>query len=42
MATLNLSGISITKPKFRYSIKELVNDFLKEKLDNEVRDYAKK
>ncbi len=41
MVPLNLSGISITKPKFRYSIKELVDDFLKEKLDNEVRDYAK-
>ncbi len=41
MATVNLSGISVTKPKFRYSIKELVDDFLKGKLDKEVQDYAK-
>ena len=41
MATLNLSGISITKPKFRYSITELVDDFLKKKLDREARNYAK-
>jgi 3-oxoacyl-[acyl-carrier-protein] synthase III len=41
MASLNLSGISVTKPKFRYSITELVDDFLKKKLDKEVRDYAK-
>ncbi len=41
MASVNLSGISVTKPKFRYSIKELVDDFLKEKLDKDVRDYAK-
>jgi 3-oxoacyl-[acyl-carrier-protein] synthase III len=41
MATVNLSGFSVTKPKFRYSIKELVDDFLKGKLDKEVQDYAK-
>ncbi len=41
MASVYLSGISVTKPKFRYSIKELVDDFLKEKLDKDVRDYAK-
>jgi len=41
MALLNLSGISVTKPKFRYSITELVDDFLRQKLDKEVRDYAK-
>jgi len=41
MVLLNLSGISITKPKFRYSITELVDDFLRQNLDKEVRDYAK-
>ena len=41
MTSVNLSNISITKAKFRYSISEIVDDFLKKKLDKEVREYAK-
>ena len=41
MSTINLSNIVFTKAKFRYSISELVDDFLRKKLDKEVREYAK-
>ena len=41
MPVVNLSNIVFTKAKFRYSISELVDDFLKKKLDKEVREYAK-
>ncbi len=41
MPFVNLSNIAITKGKFRYSISEVVDDFLKKKLDKEVREYAK-
>ncbi len=42
MTSVNLSNISITKAKFRYSMSELVDDFLRKKLSKEVREYAKK
>ena len=41
MTSVNLSNISITKAKFRYSMSELVDDFLRKKLSKEVREYAK-
>ncbi len=41
MSSVNLSNIIFTKAKFRYSMSELVDDFLKKKLDREVREYAK-
>ena len=41
MASVNLSNIVVTKAKFRYSISEIVDDFLKKKLDKDVREYAK-
>ena len=41
MQSVNLSNIAFTKAKFRYSISEIVDDFLKKKLDKEVREYAK-
>ena len=41
MASINLSNIVVTKAKFRYSISEIVDDFLKKKLDKDVREYAK-
>ena len=41
MTSVNLSNIAITKAKFRYSMSELVDDFLKKKLDKDVREYAK-
>ena len=41
MPSVNLSNIAFTKAKFRYSISEIVDDFLKKKLDKEVREYAK-
>jgi len=41
MPSVNLSNIAITKAKFRYSMSEIVDDFLKKKLDREVREYAK-
>ena len=41
MPIVNLSNIAFTKAKFRYSISELVDEFLKKKLDKEVREYAK-
>ena len=41
MQSVNLSNIAFTKAKFRYSMSELVDDFLKKKLDKEVREYAK-
>jgi len=41
MPSVNLSNIVFTKAKFRYSMSELVDDFLKKKLDKEVREYAK-
>ena len=41
MTSVNLSNIAITKAKFRYSMSELVDDFLKKKLSKEVREYAK-
>ena len=41
MTCVNLSNISITKAKFRYSMSELVDDFLRKKLSKEVREYAK-
>jgi len=41
MTSVNLSNITISKAKYRYSISELVDDFLRKKLDKEVRDFAK-
>ncbi len=41
MPSVNLSNLVFTKAKFRYSISEIVDDFLKKKLDKEVREYAK-
>ena len=41
MTSVNLSNIAITKARFRYSMSELVDDFLKKKLDKDVREYAK-
>jgi len=41
MKAVNLTNIEFTKAKYRYSIAELVDDFLRKKLDKEVRDYAK-
>jgi len=41
MTFVNLSNIAITKAKFRYSVSELVDDFLRKKLSKEVREYAK-
>jgi hypothetical protein len=41
MPIINLSNIAFTKAKFRYSISELVDEFLKKKLDKEVREYVK-
>ena len=41
MTFVNLSNIAITKAKFRYSMSELVDDFLRKKLSKEVREYAK-
>ncbi len=41
MTSVNLSNIAITKAKFRYSMSELVDDFLKKKLGEDVREYAK-
>ncbi|MXY61821.1 MAG: hypothetical protein F4Y82_06905 [Cenarchaeum sp. SB0665_bin_23] len=36
-----LSGISVVKAPFRYSISEIVDDVLRDKMDREVREYAK-
>lgn len=41
MSTINLSNITFSKAKFRYSISEIVDDFLRKKLDKDVREYAK-
>ncbi len=41
MPSVNLSNIAVTKARFRYSISEIVDDFLKKKLDKDVREYAK-
>ncbi len=36
-----LSGISVVKAPFRYSISEIVDDMLRDKMDREAREYAK-
>ena len=36
-----LSGISVVKAPFRYSISEIVDDILRDKMDREAREYAK-
>ena len=36
-----LSGISVAKAPFRYSISEIVDDILRDKIDRETREYAK-
>ncbi len=41
MPSVNLSNIAFTKAKFRYSVSEIVDGFLRKKLDREVREYAK-
>ena len=41
MPSVNLSNIALTKAKFRYSISEIVDDFLRKKLDKDVKEYAK-
>ncbi len=41
MPSVYLSNIAFTKGKYRYSMSEMVDDFLKKKLDKEVREYAK-
>jgi len=38
---VNFKKIEILKAKYRYSIREIVDDFLKKKLDKQVRDFAK-
>jgi 3-oxoacyl-[acyl-carrier-protein] synthase III len=41
MTQINLSNTVFTKAKFRYSISEIVDDFLKKKLDKDVREHVK-
>ena len=41
MTQINLSNTVFTKSKFRYSISEIVDDFLKKKLDKDVREHVK-
>jgi len=41
MPSAYLSNIVFTKSKFRYSISEIVDDFLKKKIDKDVREYVK-
>ena len=41
MTQINLSNTVFTKAKFRYSISEIVDDFLKKKLEKDVRQYVK-
>ena len=36
-----LSGISVVRAPFRYSISEIVDDMLRDKMDRETREYAK-
>ena len=36
-----LSGISVVRAPFRYSISEIVDDMLRDKMDRESREYAK-
>ena len=36
-----LSGISVVRAPFRYSISEIVDDMLRDKMDREAREYAK-
>lgn len=38
---VNFKKIEILKAKYRYSVREIVDDFLRKKLDKEVRDFAK-
>ena len=41
MASVDLSQICLNYPKFSYSIKEIVDDFLRPKLERQVREYVK-
>jgi len=41
MVKVNVKKIEILKARYRYSIREIVDDFLRKKLDKEVRDFAK-
>src|SRR3989344_2846999 len=41
MASVDLSQICLNYPRFSYSIKEIVDDFLRPKLDRQVREYVK-
>lgn len=41
MVFVNLLQTSIAFPKYSYSVKEIVDDFLREKLDRQVREYVK-
>jgi len=41
MPSVNLSNIVFTKAKFRYSISEIVDDFLKKKLDKRFENMQK-
>ncbi len=41
MVKVNFKKIEVLKAKYRYSIREIVDDFLNKKLDKEVRDFAK-
>ncbi|MBM3910323.1 MAG: hypothetical protein FJ356_01585, partial [Thaumarchaeota archaeon] len=41
MVSVGLSQICVNYPRFSYSIREIVDDFLRPKLDSEVREYVK-
>jgi 3-oxoacyl-[acyl-carrier-protein] synthase III len=41
MPAINISNIDINFAKYSYTIEEIVDDFFKTKLDEEVRDYCK-
>jgi 3-oxoacyl-[acyl-carrier-protein] synthase III len=42
MPTINISDIDIGFAKYSYTIKEIVDDLLKDKLDEEVKEFCKK
>lgn len=41
MTRINLSGIATVSAKYRYSVAEIVDDFLRDKIERDVRDYVK-